>query len=94
MSTPDTPAITDAAAYGEHTNSRVQQLLALNSAAVAITSELELGPLLQRIVDAARALVGCRYAALGVLGEDGFIAYAYRTSGRTRGAPAFLPTTR
>src|SRR5205085_3822269 len=59
---------------------RVQQLLALNKAAVAITGELELDSLLQRIVDSARELVGCNYAALGVLGDDGYIA-RFPTSG-------------
>src|SRR5689334_16894820 len=67
---------------------RVQQLLALNRAAIVITSELELDSLLQRIVDSARELVGCKYAALGVLGaqrsgeaiEDGYIA-RFPTSG-------------
>lgn len=59
---------------------RVRQLLALNKAAIAITSELELHSLLQRIVDSARELVGCKYAALGVLGSDGFIQY-FPTSG-------------
>src|SRR5689334_23555674 len=59
---------------------RVQQLLALNQAAIAITGELELESLLQRIVDVARELVGCRYAALGVLGDDGYIA-RFPTSG-------------
>jgi signal transduction histidine kinase len=54
--------------------------LALNQAAISITGELELDALLQRIVDEARKLVGCRYAALGVLGEDGFIA-RFPTSG-------------
>ena len=58
----------------------VQQLLALNQAAIAITSELDLDPLLQAIVDHARALVGCDYAALGVLGDDGFIV-RFPTSG-------------
>lgn len=59
---------------------RVHQLLALNSAAIAITSELELDQLLQRIVDSARALVRSHYAALGVLGDDGYIA-RFPTSG-------------
>ena len=59
---------------------QVEQLLALNKAAVAITSELELDHLLQRIVEAARALVGAKYAALGVLGEDGYIV-RFPTSG-------------
>jgi signal transduction histidine kinase len=59
---------------------RVEQLLALNRAAIAITSELELDKLLQRIVDMARWLVGCHYSALGVLGDDGYIA-RFPTSG-------------
>jgi signal transduction histidine kinase len=58
----------------------VRQLLALNKAAIAITGELELDKLLQRIVEAARELIGCKYAALGVLGEDGYIA-RFPTSG-------------
>jgi signal transduction histidine kinase len=59
---------------------RVRQLLALNEAAIAITSELELDNLLQSIVDSARELVGCKYAALGVLGSDGYIE-RFPTSG-------------
>jgi signal transduction histidine kinase len=59
---------------------RVEQLLALNKAAIAITGELELDALLQRILDVARELVGCKYSALGVLGEDGCIA-RFPTSG-------------
>jgi signal transduction histidine kinase len=71
---------------------RVEQLLALNKAAVAISSELELDNLLQRIVDIARDLVKCNYAALGVLGDDGYIE-RFPTSGiskterETIGAP-------
>ena len=59
---------------------RVRQLLALNRAAIVITGELELDALLQRIVDVTRELVGCTYSALGVLGEDGYIA-RFPTSG-------------
>lgn len=59
---------------------RVRQLLALNQSAILITGEIELDSLLQRIVDEARKLVGCKYAALGVLGEDGFIS-KFPTSG-------------
>jgi signal transduction histidine kinase len=62
------------------TDTRVQQLLALHRAAIAITGELNVDRLLQRIVDVARELVGCRYAALGVLGSDGYIA-RFPTSG-------------
>ena len=35
---------------------------------------------LEQIVDSARALIGCRYAALGVLGPDGYIS-RFPTSG-------------
>jgi signal transduction histidine kinase len=59
---------------------RIESLLALNRAALAITGELELDSLLQMIVDVARELVGCKYAALGVLGEDGYIE-RFPTSG-------------
>ncbi|HUS16910.1 MAG TPA: GAF domain-containing protein [Chloroflexia bacterium] len=62
---------------------QIHQLLALNRAAVAITGEIELDPLLQRILDVARELVGCHYAALGVLGPDGYIA-RFPTSGISR----------
>jgi signal transduction histidine kinase len=62
------------------TDQRVAQLLALNKAALAITGELELDTLFQQIVDSARQLVGCHYAALGILGPDGYIAH-FPTSG-------------
>ncbi|MFL5735226.1 MAG: GAF domain-containing protein, partial [Chloroflexia bacterium] len=65
---------------GHSAEQRVEQLLALNRAAIAITGELELDSLLQRIVDVARELVGCKYAALGVLGDDGYIT-RFPTSG-------------
>ncbi len=42
------------------------QLEALNEAAIAITAELGLERVLQRIVDLARDLAGARYGALGV----------------------------
>ncbi len=42
------------------------QLEALNEAAIAITAELGLDRVLQRIVDLARDLAAARYAALGV----------------------------
>jgi signal transduction histidine kinase len=68
---------------GPGADPRVRQLLALNKAAIEITAELDLDNLLQRIVDVARELVGCRYAALGVLGEDGYIV-RFPTSGISR----------
>ncbi len=43
----------------------------LVSAARAVTEDLELTAALQRIVAVARELVGARYGALGVIGDDG-----------------------
>ncbi|MEA2574833.1 MAG: two-component system, OmpR family, phosphate regulon sensor histidine kinase PhoR [Chloroflexia bacterium] len=65
---------------GSNVDVRVRQLLALNRAAITLTGELELEKLLQRIVDSARELVHCNYSALGVLGDDGYIA-RFPTSG-------------
>ncbi len=48
-----------------------RRLEALNAASLAIAAELSLPNLLQRITDIARELTGARYAALGVVGEDG-----------------------
>jgi len=47
------------------------QLEALNQAAIAITAELGLERVLQRIADMARDLAGARYAALGVPDAQG-----------------------
>jgi PAS domain S-box-containing protein len=54
-------------------NPTVQQLFELHEAALEISSELDLSRLLQRIVEVARHLTRSRYAALGILGEDGLI---------------------
>ncbi|MBK8987656.1 MAG: GAF domain-containing sensor histidine kinase [Chloroflexi bacterium] len=51
--------------------SRIRQLAALNSAALAIAAELTLENVLKQIVDSARELVGAQYAALGVPNADG-----------------------
>ena len=42
-------------------------------AASALTSDLSLDVVLQRLVDLAVATTGARYGALGVLGDDGHI---------------------
>jgi len=47
---------------------------ALLDAVVSIGAELELETVLQRIVAAARTLADCKYAALGVIGEQGELA--------------------
>lgn len=62
------------------TNPPVQQLLALHEAALAISSELDLSRLLQRVVDVARQLTQSAYAALGMVGDDGLITQ-FLTSG-------------
>jgi len=50
---------------------QTQALTALNKAALAISSDLELGQTLQHIVDSARELVSASYAALGVFNPEG-----------------------
>ncbi|HEX8509422.1 MAG TPA: GAF domain-containing protein [Propionibacteriaceae bacterium] len=49
---------------------RLRRLLAANR---AIIGELNLSVVLRRIIDAARDLVGARYGALGVIGDDGLL---------------------
>ncbi|MCI0478428.1 MAG: GAF domain-containing protein, partial [Anaerolineales bacterium] len=60
---------------------RSLQLAALHNAAVALTTELELNVVLQKVVDLARELAGARYGALGVLGHDGQFIEQFVTSG-------------
>ncbi len=61
-------------------NPTVQQLLELHAAALAISSELDLSRLLQRIVEVARQVTHSRYAALGIVGADGLLEQ-FLTSG-------------
>lgn len=49
---------------------RLQRLIEANHAIVA---ELSLDGLLRRVVESARAIVGARFAALGVFGDDGVL---------------------
>jgi signal transduction histidine kinase len=58
------------------------QLGALIEASLAITAELAIDRVLQRIVDLARALVGAKYAALGVPNPGGALD-KFVTSGMT-----------
>jgi signal transduction histidine kinase len=57
---------------------RFERLLA---AGVAIYEHHELPQVLQQVVDAAREVVGARYAALGVLGDDRTSLVQFVTSG-------------
>lgn len=59
------------------------QLEALNEASIAITGELGLERVLQRITDMARDLVGARYAALGVPAAAGEGLEEFIVSGMT-----------
>ncbi len=60
---------------------RTEQLEALHQAALALTTELELSAVLQKVVDLARDLLGARYGALGVLDESGTQIAQFVTSG-------------
>lgn len=71
-----TPAISPAEIT--RVRDRFERLLA---AGVAIHARHEVGHVLQEVVDAAREVVGARYAALGVLGEDRKTLVQFVTSG-------------
>jgi two-component system, NarL family, sensor histidine kinase DevS len=73
------------------------RLRALVGAAVAITSELSLEALLQRLVETAAELTGARYAALGVIDRAGSGLERFITTGvddETRAAIGDLPRGR
>jgi signal transduction histidine kinase len=50
-----------------------RQTAGLVEAGLALASELDLDVLLQRIADLARDVLGARFAAVGVVGDDGFL---------------------
>ena len=54
-------------------NQSQRQTAGLVEAGLALASELDLDSLLQRIADLAREVVGARYAAVGVVGDDGLL---------------------
>ena len=58
------------------------RLRALNAAGMSLTSELDSGAVLQRVVDEAREIASARYAALGVFDNDGTVEQ-FITSGIT-----------
>ena len=70
---------------------------ALVEAGIALSSELALEAVLQKLVETAAALTGARYAALGVLDASGQHLERFLTSGvdeETRRAIGELPTGR
>jgi signal transduction histidine kinase len=73
------------------------RLRALVEAGVAITSELSLDALLQRLVETAAELTGAQYAALGVIDRGGSELERFLTTGmdpETRAAIGELPRGR
>jgi signal transduction histidine kinase len=73
------------------------RLRALVDAGVALTSELSIDGLLQRLVEAAAELTGARYVALGVIDRSGSELERFLTTGmddETRGAIGELPRGR
>ena len=73
------------------------RLRALLDASMAITSELSLDSLLQRLVETAAELIGARYAALGVIDRSGSQLERFLTTGidtETHAAIGDLPRGR
>ncbi len=68
----------DRSTPGDFRRDRLEGLL---TAGLAIFSEHEVGGVLQRVTDAARDLVGARYAALGLLNPEGSSFTQFVTSG-------------
>lgn len=64
-------------------NTTRDRLVRLLSVGVEIFSQHTLAAVLQKVVDAAREVVGARYAALGVLAPDGASLSEFVTSGMT-----------
>ena len=78
-------------------SSNENRLRALVETGVAITSELSLDALLQRLVEAASELTGARYAALGVIDRSGSALERFLTIGidaETHAAIGELPRGR
>jgi signal transduction histidine kinase len=63
---------------GSSEQSSIRRLLDVGR---ALTTELDQGVVLERVLEAAREITGARYAALGVLNEDGTGLARFLTSG-------------
>ena len=63
---------------------QVDRLRVLVDAGIALSSELSLDALLQRIVETAAELTGARYAALGVIDKSGQLLERFFTTGVDR----------
>lgn len=64
----------------QETLQRTRELAALNEASLALSSELDLGVVLQRVVDLSRTVTDARYGALALVGDDQRIT-TFLTSG-------------
>jgi GAF domain-containing protein len=60
---------------------QLSRLRVLVNAGIALSSELSLDALLQRIVETAAELTGARYAALGVIDKSGQALERFLTTG-------------
>ncbi len=69
-----------------------QRLATLAETATALAGELALRNVLQAIVRAATHLTGARYAALGVIGDDGRISEFITEGATTRRSPRSATT--
>ena len=79
------------------TTGQLNRLRLLVDAGIALSSELSLDALLQRIVETAAQLTGARYAALGVIDGSGQALERFLTTGidaKTHGAIGDLPRGR
>jgi signal transduction histidine kinase len=65
----------------DRAGSRIAKLDAMRAAASALTSDLDLNAVLQKVVDLSRELVNARYAALGVLNAEGTEIEQFITAG-------------
>ncbi len=69
------------AAHVESSTRHLDRLRVLVGAGIALSSELSLDALLQRIVETAAELTGARYAALGVIDKSGQALERFLTTG-------------
>jgi signal transduction histidine kinase len=69
-------------ALNEALEQKRKQLQAVNSAGLALTSELDREQVLQRVADQARVVASAKYAALGVFDDEGVVE-TFTTSGIT-----------
>ncbi len=64
----------------EHLQQRLERLI---QAGIRINSEREIQPVLQGVADSAREVIGARYAALGILNQEGTGLSTFVASGLT-----------